>query len=174
MRSFFIPSIIGSILLVNISYGQDCRDDPVFATLNFWVGEWEVYSDKRQVGENRVEKILEGCAILEHWQDARGNKGKSLFYYYPAEKRWKQVWVTPNPFQPGGVKEKMHIGTLENGTVQFQGMVITPQGKSYLDRTLLIPLDSMRVRQIIKISQDKGKSWQVVFKALYQEKDTDS
>lgn len=171
MRSRITILIAFTILFfTQASYAQGCRENPAFETLDFWVGEWDVFAGDSRVGSNRIEKILDGCAIMEHWQDARGGRGKSLFYYHPTEERWKQVWVTPNPFRPGGVKEKAHIETLDSGAIRFQGTVITPQGQPYLDRTTLVPMENGDVRQIIEISADDGKSWREMFNAVYKKK----
>jgi hypothetical protein len=83
-----------------------CDDREGFRRLDFWLGDWIVYVGERQVGTNRIEKILAGCAIMEHWTDAGGNQGKSLFFYNPTTDRWKQVWVTQDATRPGGLKEK--------------------------------------------------------------------
>lgn len=114
-----------------------CSDQPPFQLLSFWIGEWDVFSGDQKIGFNKIEWILNQCAIVENWRDGRGVEGKSLFYYLPAKSRWKQVWVTENPLRPGGVKEKAHIETLENGSVRFQGRVIASEGAIYLDRTTL-------------------------------------
>jgi hypothetical protein len=41
-----------------------CDETPGFSKLDFWVGEWDVFVGDRQVGENRIEKILDGCAVV--------------------------------------------------------------------------------------------------------------
>jgi hypothetical protein len=143
-----------------------CEDDPTFQMLDFWVGEWNVFVGEQQVGTNRIEKVLSGCAVIEHWRDAAGGEGKSLFYYHAAAGAWKQVWVTENPLVPGGVKEKQLIATLEGGAIRFQGTISLPNGGSYLDRTTLTPLDDARVRQVIEINRD-GQTWEVGFDAIY-------
>ena len=48
---------------------------PEHSQFDFWVGSWRV-TDTEGVfqGTNRIEKILGGCALQEHWQGlARGN-----------------------------------------------------------------------------------------------------
>lgn len=94
-------------------------------------------------------KISGGCAIIESWIGGRGSEGKSFFYYYPNEMHWKQVWVTN-----GGVEEKPHVKTLENGGTRFQGVVIANIGTEYLDRTTLNTLENGNVEQVIAISSD--------------------
>lgn len=144
-----------------------CAEDPAYAVLDFWVGEWEVLADGARVGSNRIEKVLSGCAILEHWRSARGSEGKSLFYRVPVEDAWKQVWVTETPFRPGGVKEKALVERTDDGGTVFVGEVTTAAGEVVLDRTKLIPLEDGRVRQLIEYSQDDGATWHPIFDAIY-------
>lgn len=146
---------------------RTCAEIEGFGRLDFWVGRWDVHVDGRKVGDNRIEKIVGGCALMEHWQSASGGEGKSLFYYLPATSEWKQVWVTPRAASPGGVKEKTRVASYEGPGVRFQGVIRRPGGDSYLDRTTLTPLDDGRVRQVIETSSDGGDSWQVRFDAVY-------
>lgn len=148
-----------------------CNEREEYRLLDFWVGSWEVYAGEQKIGTNKIEKILGGCAIIENWKSGRGSEGKCLFYYYPAEERWKQVWITENPFRNGGVKEKVHVATLENGGLRFQGTVTTAGGGAYLDRTTLVPMGDGNVEQVIEISSDSGKSWREMFRGLYKPAD---
>lgn len=144
-----------------------CVDDPAYAVLDFWLGEWDVMVEDRRAGTNRIEKILSGCAIMEHWSATGGGEGKSLFYRAPAEDTWKQVWVTENPARPGGVKEKTLVERSESGGTVFVGEVTLPSGQVVLDRTRLIPLEGGRVRQVIEYSADEGATWEQLFDAIY-------
>lgn len=145
-----------------------CADEASFHELDFWLGEWVVEVQGREVGRNRIEKVLNGCAVMEHWRSARGGEGKSLFYHVPATGAWKQVWVTGRATSTGGVKEKELVERLEGGGVRFQGEIPLVGGGSVLDRTTLTPLDGGRVRQVIEISEDGGESWSVTFDAVYR------
>ncbi len=144
-----------------------CDDREGFRRLEFWLGDWIVYVGERQVGTNRIEKILAGCAIMEHWTDAGGNQGKSLFFYNPTTDRWKQVWVTQDATRPGGLKEKELVEALENGAVRFRGEIPLPGGRTYLDRTTLTPSPDGSLRQVIEVSRDGGQGWEVTFDARY-------
>ncbi|HEY7097463.1 MAG TPA: hypothetical protein VH437_12110 [Terriglobales bacterium] len=145
-----------------------CEADPAYHTLDFWVGSWDVYDnhDRSKGGTDVVEKVLDGCAIIENWHElsADGADGKSLFYYQRATKSWKQVWVTA----VGPIKEKKLIQELKDGGVRFQGEIPHPDGKSHLDRTTLRPIDKDRVHQVIEISRDSGRTWEVTFDAEYR------
>lgn len=144
-----------------------CDENEGFRRLDFWLGDWVVYVGEQQVGTNRIEKILAGCAIMEHWTDVGGNEGKSLFFYNPTTDRWKQVWVTEDATRPGGLKEKGLIDQFEDGGVRFQGEIPLPGGRTYLDRTTLTPMPDGSVEQVIEVSRDGGKRWQVTFDARY-------
>lgn len=144
-----------------------CADDPVYGLLDFWVGEWLVYSDDEQVGTNRIEKILDGCAVAEYWADVDGNEGRSLFYV-DQDGRWQQVWITPWAANPGGMKEKSLVDQpLPEGAVRFQGSMRHPDAGEWLDRTTLTPLGDGTVRQLIEISRDRGETWRAAFDAIY-------
>ena len=145
-----------------------CQDDPAYHKLDFWVGKWDVYDnhDGTLNGRDIVEKIVGGCAIVENWQEADGSgEGKSLFYYQKAKKQWKQVWVT----DAGPMKEKQMIEEYKDGGVRFQGEIPHLDGGSHLDRTTLTPLPGGRVHQVIEISRDAGKTWEIAFDAEYRQ-----
>jgi hypothetical protein len=64
-----------------------------FRQFDFWVGEWEVYAQERLVGHSRVERILDGCVLLENWTGKGGSEGKSFNLYNAATRQWEQTWV---------------------------------------------------------------------------------
>ncbi|HSJ63170.1 MAG TPA: hypothetical protein VK922_04595 [Gemmatimonadaceae bacterium] len=145
-----------------------CDDVAGFHRLDFWVGEWDVKVNGALAGTNTIEKILDGCAILEHWRGAGGQEGMSLFYFDRATDTWKQVWVTQTATAPGGVKEKTMIAPLPDGAVRFQGKIALSGGRHYLDRTTLSRLPDGRVRQVIATSIDDGATWRTQFDAIYE------
>jgi hypothetical protein len=144
-----------------------CEQLSGFHRLDFWLGQWEVRIGDRLVGTNRIEKVLNGCAVTESWRGTGGDEGRSLFFYDHVTDTWKQVWVTANATAPGGLKEKTLIETLPDGSLRFQGVVRLQDGRTYLDRTTLSPLAAERVRQHIEISADDGVTWQSRFDAIY-------
>jgi hypothetical protein len=170
MRSFFLLTI----LIAANALGQDSDQQPArcseleyYKLLDFWLGEWDVYSGEKLVGTNIIEKVLGGCAVLEHWTGAGGGKGKSLFFV-TGERIWKQVWVTEWAVMPGGVKEKTRQPTDLTNQVRFQGVIVLPDGGKYLDRTTLTRLDSGKVRQLIEVSNDDGGTWKATFDVVYR------
>ena len=52
---------------------------------DFWIGEWEVRTpDGKPAGTSRIEAILGGSVIQEHWTGAKGGAGSSFI-----------SWTTP-------------------------------------------------------------------------------
>jgi sugar lactone lactonase YvrE len=145
-----------------------CESQPVYSRLDFWVGDWEVFVGAQKVGDDRVAKTLNGCAITESWTASNGGQGFSLFYVDPAESRWKQAWVTGRALAPGGVKEKRLIETLPGGGVRFEGAVRDTTGQEWLDRTTLVPQPDGSVGQRIEVSKDDGATWEPTFDAVYR------
>ena len=146
-----------------------CKKDPAYNKLDFWVGDWDVFEKnekgvEEKAGTDLVEKVLDGCAVIENWKSADGFEGKSLFYYRPVQKDWKQVWVTDT----GPMKEKALILELPDGGIRFQGELAKRSGGTYLDRTTLTPMAGGKVHQVIEFSLDGGKTWRTGFDAEYR------
>lgn len=129
--------------------------------LDFWVGKWDVYTGKVKAGQDVVEKSVKGNVAHEFWTAGDGSKGESFFYYMPAQKKWKQVWVTEE-----GVYKEKYSEPVKDG-VRFAGTVFLPDGRTVQDRTTLTRLAGGDVRQVIEWSRD-GKAWTVSFDAVYR------
>lgn len=154
------------LMRTGVAAQDDCGGAEGFDRLDFWVGEWEVFAGERQVGTNRIAKILNGCAVTEEWTSAQGGQGRSLFYYLPRSGEWKQVWVTNTATRTGGVKEKTLVEVLDDGALHFLGRVLDDADVQWYDRTTLTPLPGGDVRQVIEISRD-GETWETIFDATY-------
>ena len=147
---------------------QACGEIDGFQRLDFWLGAWTVVDPSGDLqGTDRIEKVLDGCALIEHWTGADDSEGMSFFYFNAINSTWKQVWVTSRATTPGTIKEKQLIEDLPDGSVRFQGVVILRDGRSVLDRTTLTPLEDGRVRQLIEWSRDGGVNWQESFHGVY-------
>ncbi len=145
-----------------------CEAFDQFKQLDFWLGDWAVYSpDNRLVGINKVEKLLSGCLIIEHWTGADGIVGKSMNFYDRSQRQWRQVWVGAegNPvFVAGGIQpdESMRLsGTGRNTKGDFQR------------RMTLAKLETGGVRQLWEQSRD-GAAWSTIFDGTYKMRTNES
>jgi tetratricopeptide (TPR) repeat protein len=139
-----------------------CATGARYRAFDFWVGDWDVFAADKQVGHNRIERILGGCALQENWTDLYGDTGRSLNYYDPASGKWKQNWVDEN----GGLV--WYEGEVRDGEMLFHGENIAADGRKLLARVRLGPLTDGTVHHVIEHSKDGGKTWAVAFDAVYR------
>jgi hypothetical protein len=137
---------------------------PAHRAFDFWSGSWEVSGPKgKVVGQNRIEKILSGCALQEHWTGNRGNRGTSFNWYEPADGRWHQLWLDDD-----GLVLRLAGGPKDGGMV-LEGESPGAEGKPERQRITWSVLPGGKVRQLWEASAD-GQSWRVVFDGTYARK----
>jgi hypothetical protein len=138
-----------------------------YRQFDFWLGEWTVYNPAgKQAGENRIERIANGCALLENWRGSGGGDGKSLNIYDNGDGQWHQSWVDSS-----GSRLEL-AGGFANGAMVLQGSTPDPQraGAVIAQRiTWRVNADNS-VRQLWESSSDGGKTWTVAFDGKYVRK----
>jgi len=139
---------------------QGC-DDAAYAQFDFWVGEWTVLPwSGREVdnpSRNRIEKILDGCALSEQFA-AEGYSGNSITFYDRYDERWHQTWVASDGdplYLVGGWRDGKMV------------LADDPQDERPKSRLTWQPLDGGQVRQTWELSRDGGETWQTVFDGRY-------
>lgn len=141
-----------------------CEHDPRYRAFDFWVGEWDVLSNGQKVGENRIEKTLSGCVLMESWTDAFGSSGRSMNYLDPSSGKWRQNWVSEN----GTVVR--YEGAIVNGAMRYEGESVAPDGAVTRTRVTIEPKPDGSVRHVIENSTDSGATWSAAFDATYVRK----
>jgi hypothetical protein len=139
-----------------------CRS-PAYAQFDFWVGTWSVSNQGKPAGTNRIEKVLDGCALLETWRSTGNHRGHSLTFYDAARDRWHQTWIDV-------AGEPLYLeGTFSDGVMRLEGTrPAEAGGKPLLHRIEWTPLPDGRVRQHWRSSPDEGRSWNEVFDGYYE------
>ena len=138
---------------------------PEHRQFDFWLGDWDVMSDGKPAGTNRVVSIQGGCVLQENWQGAGagGISGTSFNIYDRAAQRWHQTWV-----DAGGTLLQLD-GGLVDGVMVLGGTRPAPNGIGTAQhRISWTPNEDGSVRQLWEASQDNGSTWQVIFDGLYQ------
>ncbi len=128
-----------------------------FRQFDFWVGDWNVTMNAKAAGVNRVEKLLDGCLIMENWTGAKGGIGKSFNYDDAVTRGWHQVWVD-------GAGGSLNLsGEWRAGALRYEGQTRLPDGRQQLERLTFTPMPDGTVRQFWEQSVDVGKTWSVAF-----------
>lgn len=144
---------------------RPCENDSRWRQFDFWIGEWDVFAAAgHKAGENTIEKVANGCALLENWQGVNGATGRSLNYFDISEAKWKQVWVDSR----GEVM--YYSGNFIDGAMRFEGYAPQLDGTKKFYRMSITPQENGDVHQLIEESLDAGKSWHVWFDGLYKRK----
>jgi hypothetical protein len=189
-RSVFVQSINRVISLTLLTMGfalpavaQDqsteaspppesvCESMEGFADFDFWVGEWNVYSNDQKrtlLGTNSITKHHKNCLIMEHWTSARGGEGNSMNYYDPVEHQWRQVWVAGG----GGGYSIDYTGQLnEAGAMLLEGKInYYKPDTSQSFRGTWTPNKDGSVRQLFEQLDAETGEWSVWFDGLYVKK----
>ena len=154
--------------LARAAHAQEEKKEPPcaaaeYSQFDFWVGQWRVTNDAGKFqGTNRVAKILDGCGLQENWTGASGMRGHSYNIYAKRRGSWHQTWVDSNGMLlllDGGLEEKRMV---------LRGQTPAKDGKGTVSHEISWePLSDGRVRQVWRISNDGGSTWNNAFEGLY-------
>jgi hypothetical protein len=132
---------------------------------DFWIGEWEVTTPNgAPAGRNRIESILDGCALRESWTGAKGGSGTSYNAYDRRSGRWHQTWV-----DNGGLVLLLD-GTFADGRMVLSGETRDSSGARVLNRITWQETAPGAVRQLWETSRDGGGTWSVAFDGRYRKR----
>jgi dienelactone hydrolase len=139
-----------------------CANAPQYRQFDYWLGEWDVEVRGQRTARSSIQLILDDCVIFENFWTIAGAPyaGKSFSVWDAHEKRWEQQYVDTN----GG--SRTWIGSLEGERLVFylRGQGPTP---ATVNRMTYTREGADRVRQLIEVSTDDGKTWTPGFDGLY-------
>ena len=136
---------------------------PEHRQFDFWIGEWTVRGPAGAVvGTSRIEPVLSGCAIVEHWTGSGASRGTSLNFYDRQTREWTQTWID-NAGQPLRL-----AGAIRDGRMVLEGTTAGVGGSPVRrHRISWIPLEGGDVRQHWETSADDGATWTTSFDGRY-------
>jgi hypothetical protein len=133
--------------------------------LDYWLGDWSVSSGSATSSNSRVDLELDGCLVVEHWDDGRGHSGQNLFAYSTGDQGWRGLFADN--------KGRVHVfvnGQVSDGRAEFLGPSRGPNGEAVLNRIRLLRNASHQLEQIWEKSSDEGKTWTTQFRLQYSAK----
>jgi len=114
-------------------------------------------------GDNRIEPILDGCALLENWTGSKGGAGKSLNFFDREDGLWHQTWID----RSGGAL--FLAGKFENGAMRLEGeRAATGEQPATRHRITWTPLPGGKVRQLWESVPAGKDQWNTQFDGLYE------
>lgn len=135
---------------------------PEHRQFDFWVGEWEVWTEKlknegKPPARSRISLVEGGCVVQEEFTTSTGYSGRSLNYYDRRDGKWHQTWID-NRGEP----------LVQVGGMQGKSMILEAPGPGGAqNRITWTPVEGGRVRQHWIRSTDGGRSWSTLFDGMY-------
>jgi hypothetical protein len=132
---------------------------------DFWLGHWEVFTaDGKKAGDNTIEAIDGGCALIERWRGSGGFSGTSLNSWDGSARLWRQHWVD----NQGGLLRL--AGGLDGPGMVLASADAHPRkpGVTLRQRITWTPLPGGEVQQVWQTSEDDGARWTTVFDGRYR------
>jgi hypothetical protein len=127
-----------------------------YRQLDFKIGEFDVTGmEGVRAGESRVESVLSGCMLVEHWRGAISGYGQAVFYYDREQRLWHTTYVSDD----GDVLNMS--GVFEGDALQFRGEGAVA-GFRGLHRMAWSALPAGGVKQFWEYSADSGKTWKTI------------
>src|SRR6266498_1876135 len=169
--SMFMP-LLAAVLVGIFCPGESSARSPASSKcatgehrqFDFWTGDWDAYGldeGNKLVARARVDVILDGCALLEIYEQLDGLTGQSFSIYDASRGVWHQSWVTNRG------KLLTLEGRFQDGRMTLTGTERTSDGRSVLIRGVW-KLSEGAVRETAVSSDDGGKSWKPLFDILFR------
>ncbi len=136
-----------------------------FRQFDFWIGDWAVENPAgKKVGDNLVTREQDGCILVEHWKSGRGiETGTSFNYYDIRDKKFHQIYFDNSG--NAGAYPPMAGGLVDNKMVMLSDENVSP-----VFRWTWYVISPGKVRQMAEQSNDRQKTWQIVWDSTYVNK----
>lgn len=148
-----------------------CENNKGFDDWDFWVGEWNVYTNNEArtfAGTNSITKHYNNCLVKELWVDRTGNGGFSVNYYNPVKEEWRQVWVS------NGYSIDYTGGLNEAGAMALEGEIYSyASGVKAKFRGTWTPEENGDVIQHFSAHNAENDTWTTWFEGRYVRKEND-
>ena len=164
MKVAFLTVMVSVLSAASVRAQAGCACcSPIHAQFDFWIGSWAVYDTLgKKVGDNRIEKVEDGCLLTEHWRGSGGSTGRSFNFVEVSDSTWNQVWV-----DNGGNALRLKGGLTGRAMVMRGDWVAGASGR-YFHRITWTPGADSSVTQLWEVIGGDGKVQSVAFKGFYR------
>jgi hypothetical protein len=133
---------------------------------DFWVGEWDLTWGENGKGSNSIEKIMNGCVILENFDGTPSMelKGMSVSTFSKQLRKWQQTWVDNS----GGYLD--FIGGFQDGKMILSREFVKDD-KKLMQRMVWYNISENELDWNWERSNDSGQTWKVLWNIHYKRKD---
>jgi len=140
---------------------QDSRADQ----FDFWLGDWELTSQGKPTGTNRITREYDGAVIIEHFSGTPHIKlnGMSVSVFKAKTGKWHQTWVD----NQGGYLD--FVGEFGDGKMILSRRA-NVRGKDILQRMVWHNIQEDSLDWNWERSEDGGATWELVWGIHYQRK----
>ncbi len=144
-----------------------CLGNPHNHDMDFWVGEWNVYSNGSDavIGKSSITKEDGGCVVIEHFESlVSPQSGHSINFYNPKDSSWTQLYAG----SAGG--NQLYTNGIYKDSAMVFDYETTLNGKTAKGYYILYNQGPDQFRQYQDISYDDGKSFSVGYDLIYKRK----
>ena len=139
-----------------------CVYNSAHKKLDFWLGEWDVYTGGTKTADSYITKSKGGCTLHEDYRTASGFYGSSYNYLDPQDSLYKQIWI--DKFNN---ITRFHEVDAAPGRLVMQAV---GANGNLVRMTYQLDEKEETVTQTMEGSADEGKNWNVTFVGVYQPK----
>lgn len=140
---------------------------------DFWLGTWDLTWEDADgtlaKGSNRIERILDGQVIKEHFKALsgvyEGFEGESYSVYNSRTGEWKQTWVDSN----GSYLD--FTGEFEDSNRIFKREGTAPDGQDILQRMAFYDITENSFTWDWEVSEDNSNTWKLRWRIFYERAD---
>lgn len=131
---------------------------------DFWVGEWDVYTEENLVGKNTIVFLQNKNVIQENWVSEKENfTGTSYSFYNSKTAKWHQIWIDKNG------NNLLLTGVFSDGKMILTSGLDSNMGEpNSIHRITWTQLTNGNVKQVWESTIDGGKSWNIQFQGIYK------
>ena len=169
MKNKFIIGVIAAMTALSTPVhtqqtASACETDDTFRAFDFWIGDWDVIdqSTGQTAGKNSIRSVEGGCALEERWTNTAGVTGRSLNYYNPVKREWRQVWVATGAYAIDVV------GGYSEGAMRMKGEIYYyGTGQSFPFTGMWKPNEDGSIQQYFEQYNPENKTWVPWFDGKY-------